>query len=299
MKIHQKKKKFYNLVESNVYFTNIKKNINQNNYSNNLKSESSNLYIETQTYHPNYTINKNTEFSFINTTKKNNENSFSPHESNNDNYSVNQILPSFHNNKFYQNLNEKISLNSERKIIFNQTITNFERNQEFTIINSPVKKRSLNHIKFNFYDWEKNKMKNRYNSVSHNYLQIQKEKEEKNKRKFFDGLILYSNLKKVIDITDKIIYSEKFCTLTENEFNVYKNIGEFITLQKPYISILKINIKNVNRISISSKNEIKGEHLIYFGIKYENLINEKTEVLFFASNNEKLISKWINILNRE
>jgi hypothetical protein len=142
-------------------------------------------------------------------------------------------------------------------------------------------------------------MKNRYNSVSHNYLQIQKEKEEKNKRKFFDGLILYSNLKKVIDITDKIIYSEKFCTLTENEFNVYKNIGEFITLQKPYISILKINIKNVNRISISSKNEIKGEHLIYFGIKYENLINEKTEVLFFASNNEKLISKWINILNRE
>ena len=47
-------------------------------------------------------------------------------------------------------------------------------------------------------------MKNRYNSVSHNYLQIQKEKEEKNKRKFFDGLILYSNLKKVIDITDKI-----------------------------------------------------------------------------------------------
>ena len=85
-------------------------------------------------------------------------------------------------------------------------------------------------------------------------LQIQKEKEEKNKRKFFDGLILYSNLKKVIDITDKIIYSEKFCTLTENEFNVYKNIGEFITLQKPYISIL--NIKKVNRISILFWNKI-------------------------------------------
>ncbi len=72
-------------------------------------------------------------------------------------------------------------------------------------------------------------MKNRYNSVSHNYLQIQKEKEEKKKRQFFDGLILYSNLKKVIDITDKIIYHEKFCTL---KFNVYKNIGEFITLKK-------------------------------------------------------------------
>ena len=39
--------------------------------------------------------------------------------------------------------------------------------------------------------------------------------------------------------------------------------------------------------------------VFYFRIKYENLINEKTEVLFFASNNEKLISKWINILNRE
>ena len=57
-------------------------------------------------------------------------------------------------------------------------------------------------------------------------------KKKKKKRKFFDGLILYSNLKKVIDITDKIIYSEKFCTLTENEFNVCENIGEFITLQK-------------------------------------------------------------------
>ena len=26
-----------------------------------------------------------------------------------------------------------------------------------------------NFIKFIFYDWEKNEMKNRYNSVSHNY----------------------------------------------------------------------------------------------------------------------------------
>ncbi len=56
-------------------------------------------------------------------------------------------------------------------------------------------------------------MTNRYNSVLNNYLQIQKEKEEKNKRKFFDGLILYSNLKKVIDITDKKTYSEKQKTL--------------------------------------------------------------------------------------
>ena len=31
--------------------------------------------------------------------------------------------------------------------------------------------------------------------------------------------------------------------------------------------------------------------VLYFGIKYENLIKEKTEVLFFVSNNEKLISK--------
>ena len=41
------------------------------------------------------------------------------------------------------------------------------------------------------------------------------------------------------------------------------------------------------------------ELVFYFRIKYKNLIKEKTEVLFFASNNEKLISKWINILNRE
>ena len=39
--------------------------------------------------------------------------------------------------------------------------------------------------------------------------------------------------------------------------------------------------------------------VFYFRIKYENLINEKKEVLFFASNNEKFILKWINILNGE
>ena len=39
--------------------------------------------------------------------------------------------------------------------------------------------------------------------------------------------------------------------------------------------------------------------VFYFRIKYENLINEKTEVLFFASNNEKLILKRIYILNKE
>ena len=65
-----------------------------------------------------------------------------------------------------------------------------------------------------------------------------------------------------------------------NEFNVYNNIGEFITLQKPYISIL--NIKKVNGIGI------------LFWNKIWNLINEKTE-FFFVSNNEKLISKWREI----
>ena len=76
-----------------------------------------NIYIGCKfiiSYHPNYTINKNTEFTFINSTKKNYENSFSPHESNNDNYSVNQILPSFHNNKLYQNLNEFLLIVKEK-----------------------------------------------------------------------------------------------------------------------------------------------------------------------------------------
>ncbi len=35
------------------------------------------------------------------------------------------------------------------------------------------------------------------------------------------------------------------------------------------------------------------ELVFYFGIKFENLINKKTEFLFFASKNEKLKSEWI------
>ncbi len=65
--------------------------------------------------------------------------------------------------------------------------------------------------------------------LSNYYFKFKKKKKEK-KRKFFDGLILYSNLNKVIEITDKI-KRKIFCALTENEFNVCKKIGEFITLQ--------------------------------------------------------------------
>ena len=35
-------------------------------------------------------------------------------QSNNEDYSVNQILPSFHNNKFYQNLNENLLIVKEK-----------------------------------------------------------------------------------------------------------------------------------------------------------------------------------------
>ncbi len=69
-------------------------------------------------------------------------------QSNNDDYSVNQRLPSFHNNKFYQNLNENLLIVKEKLFL----------------------------IKL--------------------LLQIQKEKEEKKKRQFFDGLTPHSNLKK-------------------------------------------------------------------------------------------------------
>ena len=53
-----------------------------------------NIYIGCKfiiSYHPNYIINKNTEFTFINSTKKIKKIFFLL--SNNDNYSVNQILP--------------------------------------------------------------------------------------------------------------------------------------------------------------------------------------------------------------
>ena len=302
------KRKFSHLIDSNVYNIDIHPdiksipNLNINNINNNnkinynpLKTDGSVLLTAYQSNLPNYTIIKNTEFTYLNSPKKND----SVNEINNEALSVIQPLSAFHNNKLYQNLNDKISVNSERKLIFNQTITNFQRNQEFTIINTPIKQKRIYQIKYKFYDWEKNKQRIKNATNNKTYIDLENEKNEKTKRQFFFGLILYSELKKVIDITDKIIYSDKFCTLTNYEFNVYKNLSEFITLQKPYITIQRINIKNASRINISNKNENKGEPLIYFGIKYHNIVNNKTEVLFFASESEKLVVKWINILNRE
>ena len=302
------KRKFSHLIDSNVYSIDFQPdnksiptlNLNNPNYNNNinynpLKTDGSVLLTACQSNNPNYTIIKNTELTFLNSPKKND----SINEMNNQALSVIQPLSAFHNNKMYQNLNDKISVNSDRKIIFNQTITNFQRNQEFTIINTPVKQKKIYQLKYKFYDWEKNKQRIKNTINNKTYIEIENEKNEKTKRQFFFGLIIYSELKKVIDITDKIIYSDKFCTLTNYEFNVYKNLSEFITLQKPYITIQRANIKNASRINISNKTDNKGEPLIYFGIKYHNTLNNKTEVLFFASEYEKLVAKWINILNRE
>ena len=295
------KRKFSHLIDSNVYSIDfqpdnkkkIKSNIN-NNY-NPIKTDGSILLTAYQSNLPNYTIIKNTEITYLNSPKKND----SINEINNEALSVIQPLSAFKHNRIFENLNDKISVNSDKKLIFNQTITNFQRNQEFTIINTPIKKQKIYKIKYKFYDWEKNKEKIKSHMNNKTYIELQNEKNEKTKKQFFLGLILYSELKKVIDITDKIIYSDKFCTLTNYEFNVYKNLSEFITLQKPYLTIQRINIKNASRINISNKNENKGEPLIYFGIKYHNTLNNKTEVLFFASEYEKLVAKWINILNRE
>jgi hypothetical protein len=127
-------------------------------------------------------------------------------------------------------------------------------------------------------------------------INFENEKIENAKNKFLKGLIFYSELKKLIDITDKFIYNNKFCTLTESTFDVYKSIDEFICFQKPYLSIMKSNIKNVSRINITNRNS--REKLICFGIKYQNMKN-KDEVLFLASEHEKLVSKWIKLLNKK
>ena len=235
----------------------------------------------------NYMINKNCEITILSKNKNNINNSYI------------YELP--------LQINDKNSFKKNEKNKVNNTITNCTRNEEFSIINSPNKKKKIYQLKFNFYDLnKKEKNKNEYlsneklndNNLSDNLNNNIEKSENKiiDNKEEFKELIFYSELKKIIDITDKINYNNKFCTLNEKEFNVYKNKEDFISNKKPDLIINRINIKNVNKINLYKNNN--EEKLIFFGIKYENLYNDKIQNknLFFASENENLILKWINIL---
>ena len=187
--------------------------------------------------------------------------------------------------------------------MYNQTVIDYIHNNEFTIINTPMKKERKKIIKYNFYDWEKKKRNmNKYDV----------------KKLFFKGLIFYSEMKKIIDITDKVIYSNRFCVLTENELRMYKCVEEFIGLQNPYFIIKIENIDSVSTINVSNVKQYKNGKNIkkfnFFGINYktkivennnnnnnkiddDNNVKYKNEVLFLAHENKNIVKQWVNSIN--
>ena len=132
---------------------------------------------------------------------------------------------------------------------------------------------------------------------------------------FFKNVLFYSDLKKVINITDRIIYANRFCVLTEGEFKCYKSKENFIVVQSPLLTIPLYSIKNINIINMNRKG-VQKTKTIHFGIKFlkseanrENsnemdssmMIDpskdEDLDVEFFGSNEGALIKKWIHEIN--
>ena len=132
---------------------------------------------------------------------------------------------------------------------------------------------------------------------------------------FFKNILFYSDLKKVINITDRIIYANRFCVLTEGEFKCYKSKENFIVVQSPLLTIPLYSIKNINIINMNRKG-VQKTKTIHFGIKFlkseanrENsnemdssmMIDpskdEDLDVEFFGSNEGALIKKWIHEIN--
>ena len=132
---------------------------------------------------------------------------------------------------------------------------------------------------------------------------------------FFKNVLFYSDLKKVINITDRIIYANRFCVLTEGEFKCYKSKENFIVVQSPLLTIPLYSIKNINIINMNRKG-VQKTKTIHFGIKFlkseahrDNLDemdsslmidqsrDEDLDVEFFGSNEGALIKKWIHEIN--
>ena len=132
---------------------------------------------------------------------------------------------------------------------------------------------------------------------------------------FFKNVLFYSDLKKVINITDRIIYANRFCVLTEGEFKCYKSKENFIVVQSPLLTIPLYSIKNINIINMNRKG-VQKTKTIHFGIKFlkseanrensnemdssmmiEQSKDEDLDVEFFGSNEGALIKKWIHEIN--
>ena len=239
-----------------------------------------------------------------------------------------------HNKNILEHLKEIITLDSNNKFIFNKT--NYDKVNEFTILSkneidsqkeskiqfNPMKVNSLCISKQNSIRKQQTfskkftinypTSKRQSTNIIQNQIQTKIVQKMKIANFFFKNVKFYSELKKVINITDRIIYANRFCVLTKDEFKCYKSKEEFVVVQNPLLTIPLYSIKNVNIISMNRKGVVKNKNT-HFGIKYNktsqnesesvesslniDMINgedQQVDVEFFGSEESDLIKKWIH-----
>ena len=195
--------------------------------------------------------------------------------------------------EYYNKLSDVITINPENKFVFNKI--DLEQNSNFEII--PLSK-SINTDRPLI---RKTKTFNpRIPTQSQIESQLKKSfiKKHKVSNFFFKNVKFYSELKKVINITDKIIYASRFCVLTETEFKCYKCKEDFVVMKPPLLLVKVTALQGVNLINMEKK-ETKGKrNKTHFGIKFYKKNNktrkeDEVDVEFFGSSNANMIKQWV------
>ena len=242
-----------------------------------------------------------------------------------------------HKNNILEKLMQIISLDNNNKFVFNKT--NLEKVNEFSIEGEQPKKHThivsevtssrnskRNQTGMNSFRNQKTYSR-QMSSCSPLLLRkgtsiIEKEinskitERKKETKEFFNNVIFYSELKKVINITDRIIYATRFCVLTGSEFKCFKSKEEYIMVREPLLVISLYAIKNVNFVNMNRRGVQKNKNT-HFGLNYYKInlnsssgessvnykrrlsqIDEDVEVEFFGSADSKLIKRWIKEINK-
>ena len=177
---------------------------------------------------------------------------------------------------------ENFSIESEKKI--NKNFSS-DFNNKIEINNFTIESKKMNKTNIKINKKKKNKEK----------IKLKNEKLNKLKKIFFKGLIFYSDIQKITEISkNKLIMTERFLVLTENEIKLYKSLEKFIKLENPIFVIEVKNIITVKKIDLNVK-----KNFFYFGIKYKidnnnNNDNNNEDIIFFGHKNQKIIFGWIH-----
>ena len=195
--------------------------------------------------------------------------------------------------EYYNKLSDVITINPENKFVFNKI--DLEQNSNFEII--PLSK-SINTDRPLIRKTKTFNPRIPTQSQIENQLKKSFIKKHKVSNFFFKNVKFYSELKKVINITEKIIYASRFCVLTETEFKCYKCKEDFVVMKTPLLLVKVTALQGVNLINMEKK-ETKGKrNKTHFGIKFYKKNNktrkeDEVDVEFFGSSNANMIKQWV------